>query len=184
MSQPQMLKCIHTNPWYDCSLGLIVFFFFLLLLAYSIYLIVSNFKMIQYYTDKKGSVEEKDEHMKKLKEYEMLFIINMIAAFISFGVIVAFLGKVLQNNTFMKFFNKYLIIIIIIFLMVIASFNIHTYRNEVGGVNKGVKITNWVIIGLSSAIILISVSFYFLDLSIVSKPSQKPKQHQFEMATF
>jgi len=174
-------KCISTKQWYKCPLAAVVFAFFILLFAYSIYMMVSNFKMIQYYTDKTRSGDEENTH--KLKEFEVLFIVNIVSAFISFAVIVAFLGKALANVTFLKFFNKFLILIIIIFLMVIASWNIHVYSGEKGNVNKGVQITNWVIIGLSSAIVLISVIFYFYDLNLSSTSQQsvrkaRHKDHQ------
>lgn len=167
-------NCMTTKPWYHCPLASIVFAFFILLFAYSIYMMIANFKMIQFYTDKLKNKDEQEENVHKLKEFEVLFVINIIGAFISFAVIVTFLGKVLHDLTFMKFFNKYLIIIIIIFLMIIGSWNIHVYRGERGKVNTGVQITNGIIVGLCSAIVLFSIIFYFYQAR-QQQHSKKPQ---------
>lgn len=151
-------QCIVVNNWYECPISIMIFVFFIVLFIYFTYILTVNWNNILDLT-------ESQEDDKQLKRLEGLYVINLIGTFICFAVIMFFLGKAIGDLTFIKFMNKYLIIIAIVFIIFVSSYNISTY-NKGDKTHNTTQTINGTILGISLLIIIIVVLFYYYGSEI------------------
>jgi len=144
-------QCIIVNNWYQCPISIMIFVFFLILFVYSIYIMSVNFKDIMDLTK-----TQRDN--KQLKRLEKLYIVNLLTTFISFAVVILFIARAIGDLTFMKVMNKFVILIVIIFIVLVSSYNISVYNQ---GNVKGTQTLNGIILGISLLILCISIFFYY-----------------------
>lgn len=143
-------KCIIGTEWYYCPISIMTFVVFLLLFIYSIFVCIRNWSEIVKYT------EEIDKS--QLKRLESLYIVNLISAFISFAVVVFFVTRALETSHFLAIFNKYLALIIIVFLIIVSSWNINVYSNlKDGQSHKAMQTVNGIVLGLSCLVVLAAI---------------------------
>ena len=95
---------------------------------------------------------------KQLKRLEKLYIVNLLTTFISFAVVILFIARAIGDLTFMKVMNKFVILIVIIFIVLVSSYNISVYNQ---GNVKGTQTLNGIILGISLLILCISIFFYY-----------------------
>lgn len=158
-------KCLTTEDWYYCPVSIITFSVFVFLFVYGIFVCANNWKAINAETDQVVI------DTSKLKQVQSLYIVNLICTFISFGVIVFFITRAIGTSQFLAVFNKYIAIAIILFLIVVSSWNIHVY-SQIDGDHNAVQTVNGVVLGISCVIVAVIIGmFVYAQMKAKAKKS-------------
>ena len=126
-SSSMLVKCLSGNEWYNCPIPVIVFAIFVFLFIYSLFALVALSKIIQKATNEDTQKFE-NETGHSLKQYTQAYTINIILCFISLLVIAFFIYKSIPQNIQTGVFNKIVGIIVLLFVVIITSWNIHIFR--------------------------------------------------------
>jgi cation transport ATPase len=126
-SLPTLQKCLAGKEWYNCPIPVIVFVVFVLLFIYSVFALVALSKIIQKAaTEDAQTFENETGH--SLKQYTQAYVINIILCFVSLLVISFFIYKSIPENIQAGVFNQAVGIAVLLFVIVITSWNIHVFR--------------------------------------------------------
>ena len=143
-------KCMIGTEWYYCPISIMTFVVFFILFIYSVFVCIRNWSEIMKYT------EEIDKQ--QLKRLESLYLVNLISAFISFAVVVFFITRAMETSHFLAIFNKYLALIIIVFLIVVSSWNINVYSNlKDGQRHTTMQTINGIVLGISCLLVVVAI---------------------------
>ena len=151
--------CVSSNPWYQCVPTILIFSFFVLLLLYTLFMTGAAWNKITQFTQDVTTNDARHE----LKRLHVLYLLNLIASIVSLIIVLFFVVRAFPNLAFWEIFNEYFAAGIVIFLVVITSWNIHIYRTlEDGERHSGIQAVNGLILGISCIMIITAISYYYV----------------------
>lgn len=123
----ELKKCLSGKEWYNCPIPVVVFVIFVFLFIYSLFALVALSKIIQKASNEDAQSFE-NEMGHSLKQYTQAYVINIILCFISLLVIAFFIYKSIPENIQTGVFNQTAGILVLLFIIMITSWNIHVFR--------------------------------------------------------
>lgn len=157
----KLIECLIQYEWYECPISIAVFSLFVLLFIYSIMICYHNWKQIKKYS---SEILLRDQDT--LHKLEKLYTVNLISCFVSFAVIVFFISRAVPLTHFMGVFNQYVAAILVLFLIIVSSWNIGVYNTEemkTDSSNTSIQSTNGVVLGISLTVVVGTLGYMYLS---------------------
>jgi uncharacterized membrane protein len=103
---------------------------------------------------------------KTLQRLEKLYTVNLISCFVSFAVIVFFVSRAVPLTHFMAVFNESLAAVLILFLIIVSSWNISVYNSDEmkrDTSNTSIQSINGAVLGISLAVVAAALGYMYLS---------------------
>ena len=159
------INCLIGNEWYECPISIAVFCLFVMLFIYSLYICSHNWALIVKYSHPStiSDTIEKIHDPELLQKLEKLYIMNLIACFVCFGVITFFIAKAVPLTHFMAVFNETIAILLVIFLIIVSSWNISVYNSKSlqSDSHNAIQSINGTVLSISIIIVLGSIGYIY-----------------------
>lgn len=155
----KLIDCLIQYEWYECPISITVFSLFVLLFIYSIIICTHNWKKINVYS----SQILRDP--KTLQRLEKLYMVNLVSCFVSFAVIVFFISRAVPLTHFMSVFNESLAAVLILFLIIVSSWNISVYNSDemkIDTSNTSIQSINGAVLGISLAVVAGALGYMYI----------------------
>jgi len=156
----KLIDCLIKYEWYECPISIAVFSLFVLLFIYSIIICAHNWKKINEYSS------EIFRDPKTLQRLEKLYMVNLISCFVSFAVIVFFVSRAVPLTHFMGVFNESIAAVLILFLIIVSSWNISVYNSDEmkrDTSNTSIQSINGAVLGISLAVVAGGLGYMYIS---------------------